>query len=346
MKSISQLYFTFSFLLSCAVNAQENLIQNGSFEVLDSCLPATDVPNFSSIQYATGWNDALVNNINPSYSSPDLFNTCHSGIFGVPTNFYGYQFAFDGNGYAGIAIDANMQGASWREFIQNELEAPIIIGCKYNVSFQFSYSSNSSYKTDGLQIILSNSKLTIPSDGALLNGTYFTFDEDSVTIIRCPELLEADTIDWWYFEREFYANSPARYLTIGSILVADSTINEFGWYIGNFGINSSCRGYFDDIRLIQLDSNCVTGVNEVEKKELVKVYPNPAQGSLTIFIPNNDKSALVEFIDVSGRVIKSISIQASEFNFINVNDISSGWYAVSVSQIEEGRFVKSIFIEN
>jgi hypothetical protein len=325
------------------------MIQNGSFEVLDSCPPDTDVPNFSTIQYATGWNDALGDNVNFNNSSPDLFNTCNAGIYGVPGNFYGYQFAYNGDSYAGIIIDANSIGASWRDFIQNELVAPIIKGCKYKISFHFSYSSKSSYKTDGLQFFFSKNELTIPNDGAILNGTYFTFDEDSVTIIRFPELLEADTTDWWYFEREFYSNASANHLTIGSILDSSSTNSEFGWFIGNFGINNNCRGYFDDIRLIQLDTTCVedvTGGIEGKEQEYVKVYPNPAKGSVTISIPNNEEEMIVEFIDVSGRIVKTINLNPNNMQVVDVSSISAGWYAVSVTRPISGRFVKPIFIEN
>ncbi len=346
MKIIFNLFFVCCLLQSCTAYAQENLIKNGSFEILDSCPPIIDFPAYSSIHYANGWDDACLESVNFNYSSPDLFNSCNSGILGVPSNWHGYQNAFDGEGYVGVFIDFNLQGGPWRDFIQNELLEPVVKGCKYKVSFQFSYSSKSSYKTDGLQFIFSNSMLTIPNDAAFLNGTYFTFDEDSVTIIRFPELLEADTTEWWYFEREFYARSPARYLTIGSILIADSTINEFGWYIGNFGINSSCRGYFDDIRLIQLDSNCVAGVNEVEKKESVKIYPNPAKNSLTISIPNNKEEMLVEFIDVSGRIVKAINLNTNNMQVVDVSSISAGWYAVSVTRSISGRFVKPLFIED
>lgn len=345
MKIISQLYFTFYLLLSCALNAQVNLIQNGSFEIIDSC-PPIDFPANSSVHYAQGWGDALSSNIDGSYSSPDLFNSCNDGILGVPSNWFGYQYALDGEGYAGIFVDANILGFRHREFIQNELIQPIIKDCKYKVSFQFSYSSKSSFKTDGLQFIFSDSRLIIPSEQSLINGTYFTFDEDSVTIIRFPELLEADTTDWWYFEREFYSNSTARYVTIGSILDSANTNNVFGWFVNGFGINSTCRGYFDDIRLVQLDSNCVTGVNEVEKKELVKVYPNPAKGSVTISIPNNEEEMLVEFIDVSGRIVKTINLNLNNMQVVDVSSISAGWYAVSITRPISGRFVKTIFIEN
>jgi hypothetical protein len=342
-------YLKYSLILWLVFNiqlkAQVNLIQNGSFEILDSCVSQQFISN--TIHYARGWDNACAFNVSDDLSSSDLFNTCNAGILGVPSNWYGYQEPFEGNGYAGIVInDLPQPSVGIREFMQNTLIMSIVANCKYKISFHFSYGTFGSYKTDGLQFIFSNSKLTIPNDAAILNGTYFTFDEDSVTIIRFPELLEADTTDWWYFEREFYSNAPAKYLTIGSILDSASINNVFGWIVPFGGVQGHSRGYFDDIRLVQLDSNCVTGVNEIEKKERVKVYPNPAKNSLTISIPNNEEEMFIEFIDVSGRIVKSINLNPSDKQVIGISSLSAGWYAISITRPISGRFVKPIFIEN
>jgi hypothetical protein len=348
MKNVFKIFFIYCILLLNAAIAQINLIQNGSFEVLDSCIPDTDVPIPNIIQYAIGWDDALGNSINPNYSSPDLFNACHSNIYGVPENFYGYQNAFNGEGYAGIYIDFNLQvgidlmGGRYRDFIQNELLEPVIKGCKYKVSFQFSYSSRSSYKTDGLQFIFSNNKITIPNNAAILNGTYFTFDEDSVTIIRFPELLEADTTDWWYFEREFYSNTPANFLTIGSILDSASTNNVFGWVTPFTGIQGKSGGYFDDIRLIQLDSNCLTGVNEVEKKESVQVYPNLIFYELNIITQSIKGIFEVSILDATGRIFQNQQFAGSGTHTLNLNGLAKGIYYCRIMQGDEVIVVEKV----
>jgi hypothetical protein len=342
MKAILQFHIACCFFIFYEAQAQVNMIQNGSFEVIDSC-PPIGFPAFSSVDYAEGWDDALSIDVNENNSSPDLFNSCNIGILGVPNNWFGYQEAFDGEGYAGIIINFYPQAnIGIRDFMQNTLSMPIIANCKYKISFQFSYGTNSSYKTDGLQFIFSNNKLTIPNNAAILNETFFTFDEDSVTIIRFPELLEADTTDWWYFEREFYSNSPAKYLTIGSILDSASTINVFGWVTPFGGIQGKSGGYFDDIRLIQLDSNCVTGVNEIEKKESVKVYPNPFFNELNIITQSIKGKFEVTILDATGRIIQSQQLAGSGTHTFNLSSLAKGIYYCRIMQSNEVVVVQKV----
>jgi hypothetical protein len=85
---------------------------------------------------------------------------------------------------------------------------------------------------------------------------------------------------------------------------------------------------------------------ETEDVSSISIYPNPAKGSLTISIPNNEEEMLVEFIDVSGRIVKAINLNPNNLHILNVSDISAGWYAVSITRPISERFVKPIFIEN
>jgi hypothetical protein len=342
-------YLKYSLILWLAINfhlkSQVNLIQNGSFEEILDCPDIIEFPIYSSIQFAVGWNDACSESVSDNLSSPDLFNSCNLGVLSVPSNWFGYQEPSDGFGYSGLGINSYPQGGIYREFIQNTLIRTIPQACKYKLSFRFSYATNFSYKTDGLQFIFSNSKLTIPNNAAILNGTFFTFDEDSVTIIRFPELLEADTTDWWYFEREFYSNAPARYLTIGSLLDSASTNNSFGWVTPFGGIQGKSGGYFDDIRLIQLDSNCVTGVNEIEKKDVVKVYPNPASNSLNIDNGQTGKPYTAQLIDFSGRVIQQEQFSGIGSHTLNLEGLAQGIYYCRIMQGNEVVVEKVVKIE-
>ncbi|MEZ5172763.1 MAG: hypothetical protein R2850_04480 [Bacteroidia bacterium] len=136
MKAIWFLNIIYLIFFCDYANAQVNLIQNGSFEIIDSC-PPIDFPANSSVHYAQGWGDALSSNIDGSYSSPDLFNSCNDGILGVPSNWFGYQYALDGEGYAGIFVDANILGFFDMKFIQNELisQSLKIVNIKYHFNF-------------------------------------------------------------------------------------------------------------------------------------------------------------------------------------------------------------------
>jgi hypothetical protein len=96
-------------------------------------------------------------------------------------------------------------------------------------------------------------------------------------------------------------------------------------------------------------SSRISGIQISEETEEVStssIYPNPAKASVTISIPNNEEGMLIEFIDVSGRIVKSINLSPSNMQVVDVSSISAGWYAVSVTRPISGRFVKPIFIEN
>jgi len=84
--------FTLSLLLACLIGWGQNLVPNPSFEDTIQC-------PFGSghIHDAFGWFTLC--------GSSDYFNACanaYAPINGVPTNFAGSKYAYDGNGYAGL----------------------------------------------------------------------------------------------------------------------------------------------------------------------------------------------------------------------------------------------------
>ncbi len=73
--------------------AQTNLVPNPSFETYTNC-----PNNGSQINYAFPW-------YSPTWGSPDYYNTCDGSAvlsFGVPLNWFSYQYARTGSGYSGI----------------------------------------------------------------------------------------------------------------------------------------------------------------------------------------------------------------------------------------------------
>lgn len=76
------LYLTFNF----NVLAQESLIENGSFEVIDSCITDLNFPPFvSSIQFAYGWTDASAPSV--TYVSSDLFKLSNRQLLALGRSF-------------------------------------------------------------------------------------------------------------------------------------------------------------------------------------------------------------------------------------------------------------------
>lgn len=167
-------------LLPCSIAFSQNLIPNPGFEDQLYC------PNSSSeLIYAVPW-------YSPSNATPDLFHECATApSFGVPNNFFGYQPAHSGAGYAGGYW--RIMNFDSREYIASPLLEPLIAGHHYNVSFWVNlpelycginqggaYFSENAIDQDNVDIIN-----VIPQISSI--GTYLNDYETWVKISGCYE---------------------------------------------------------------------------------------------------------------------------------------------------------------
>jgi OmpA-OmpF porin, OOP family len=130
--------------------SQVNLVQNPSFEEYTEC-PNDD--NGSLIEQALHWS-------NPNIYSPDYFNSCDqtsSQSYSVPDNNYGNQPASTGNAYVGIITVG--EGTPVREYVQNQLSAPLVAGKTYCVSFYVSASDKSQYVSNDIGAYFSSNMI-------------------------------------------------------------------------------------------------------------------------------------------------------------------------------------------
>ena len=102
-------YACFFLFNNLGISQPLNLVQNGSFEIIDTCNL-----NPGGIYHAYHWFD-------PTNSTSDLFNSCCTNIyFSVPFQFAGnFQIPKSGNGYSGI--NSFQVGSIYREYITNKL---------------------------------------------------------------------------------------------------------------------------------------------------------------------------------------------------------------------------------
>ena len=89
----------------CVCVCAQNLVLNSSFEDTITCPNST-----SQIYYSQNW-------FEPYFCSSDYFNICNSNIVSLPTNYVGFQYAEQGNAYAGIVV-YNTLDTNFREFIE------------------------------------------------------------------------------------------------------------------------------------------------------------------------------------------------------------------------------------
>ncbi len=87
--------------------------------------------------------------------NPDLYADC-SEAFGVPSNWSGYQAAFNDGAYAGLVLTTDLRDeCGTREYLQFPLNAPLENGRRYRLTYQVSPSENSGYVTDRVGAIFS-----------------------------------------------------------------------------------------------------------------------------------------------------------------------------------------------
>ena len=105
------------FFISLCWNLEgQNLFPNPSFEDTIQCLDNGHIDNVDQ------W-------FNPTLATPDYFNSCTTGNFGVPVNAYGNQTARTGQAYTGIVSIINSSG--WREYLQVELTSPLVMQFRF-----------------------------------------------------------------------------------------------------------------------------------------------------------------------------------------------------------------------
>lgn len=79
-------------------------------------------------------------------------------------------------------------------------------------------------------------------------------------------------------------------------------------------------------------ANCTLGVDYFENSDMIRVYPNPSNGQLTIRINGFSGKVLMQLIDVNGRIVHSVN--DTDFNIektINLNHLQSGIYILKVN---------------
>jgi uncharacterized repeat protein (TIGR01451 family) len=79
-------------------------------------------------------------------------------------------------------------------------------------------------------------------------------------------------------------------------------------------------------------SQVVTGISSGKYNRSVKVYPNPASGFINIEIPSYGDNMEMRLISVSGVVQKSVILNKSTINQVNLEGINAGMYLYEIWQ--------------
>lgn len=285
------------------INAQINLVPNGSFESYTCCPVGT-----AQLDCTSNWIMAD--------ASTDYYNACSPpGNMSVPLNVRGYQNAANGSAYIGmITYGLNESNPPYyREPAMTKLTQKLQVGTKYFVSFKAVLTINDfegCCASNKLGALFSKNAYSMINKAPINNFAHVY----SNTIIT-------DTLNWSMVSGSFISDSAYEYITIGNFFTSPNT--SFIDYKNNFPQTSGAYYYIDDIRL-STDSNFVYVGSKplIASNSLIKIYPNSVIDD--IVIESTIEHLTVNLYDNLGRLILHRQIQKS--GKLNLNSISTGLY--------------------
>ncbi len=190
-------------LLSIDAKSQ-NLVKNHSFENAWSC--PEDYNGYAVKFPFPDW-------INPNNGTPDLMHSCSALRAGVPENFAGYMYPYDGGAYAGIILremfDDSLRvykGVS-REYLQTKLTEPLKKNTLYCVKFYYVNAKKSMYSVDALGITLTVEQIKAKNADRILQRPQIT---------NRPGHIMDNMDEWTEFCGYYRARGGEHYLTIGN----------------------------------------------------------------------------------------------------------------------------------
>jgi hypothetical protein len=187
------LIFVVSALVFGSLDGRAASIPNASFEVQSGC-----PTGISQLALATPWTT-------PTLSSPDYMHTCSTGSADVPTNVWGSQLPFDGEGYAAV-ISYNSQNAE-REYLQAALDAPLLAGATYEFSMRVSLAEDSGWAIDRIGAYF--------SIGAISSNDFWELPYIPQIENPSSNIISNDSA-WTQISGLFYAAGGEDHVTIGN----------------------------------------------------------------------------------------------------------------------------------
>lgn len=175
----------------------QNLVPNPSFEDTVNC----PLIGCAQVSLCTAWFD-------PNLMSSDYFNSC-SPIVGscyVPNNFFGFQQAYEGNSYMGMALYWTSL-PNYREYIATTLLETLKKDRHYCFSFQITLADSSCFA-------LKDIYLGVYADTSGINKTILTPD----TFYAMTNSIFIEKNSWTELSINFRAKGNEKYIAIGNFL--------------------------------------------------------------------------------------------------------------------------------
>lgn len=316
------LYVILISMFACLQGQGQNLVNNPGFENVNA--------NCASLTGAGYVNLADWYNPDPTdtCSTPDWFATCLNAIFPThaPNSQLGYQVPHGGNAYAGfIAYDQST--ASYREYVEGSLSAPLVAAQKYKVSFFLSLANGAHFSVNHLGVYFSNALNSFTTSHCVsVNPLTNTPQIDSTFTIT-------DTTNWVALEWTYTASGGEQYFTIGNFHDnANTTATAVPHSITSF--TPYAYYFIDDVSVLAdtttadtTDTSNPEGIrNAYYNSQALSMYPNPARSYINIDCQGMNE---ISFINNTGMVVYRRETNTGHEN-IDLGKLPKGIYMVRV----------------
>lgn len=88
----------------------------------------------------------------------------------------------------------------------------------------------------------------------------------------------------------------------------------------------------------------VLGVDEKEKPSSLEIYPNPGTDVINIVNPTDNQTYVYELVDITGRVIRSVSNNYTSNSF-SITGLNSGYYFIKITNKDSKKVITKRFIK-
>jgi hypothetical protein len=282
----------------------QNLVPNGSFEVLDSCPSG----NFcgGQIELASGWYEATTCTV-------DLFHVCASTTqCSIPQ---GTVYPYVGDGMARVALlTVGPLANGFREYLSIELTETL----EMDTAYQLRVALRS----------LDAGSISVGSIGAYFSSdsaTHYFLDHELLNLEpqlqRNPDSIMDNPDIWYIWEDTLIANGAERFIMFGNFLSDFETPYSPSSQTGGGGC------YLDDVSLTKITKP--NSIRELDVK--FGVLPNPSNGLVSINYNGNLTPMAMTLLTVEGRQVFSEPWHRQ----LDVSSLSEGIYLLRV-EFENG----------
>lgn len=300
-------YTLLALLAFVFVKAQVNLVHNPSFEEYNQC-PEENNCDIANLPF-WGYSNSL-----PAYLNICNFSNTQPIPCAAPFSTGGggcLQYPQDGNGYA-LIENYIYPSFFYRSQLQTKLIKPLDSLQCYYFSMYINLCDSCIIATDDIGVLFVKNNINLNTPNPVEN-------------FPTPQIFHSGVFiqekEYWFkYEGSFIATGGEEYMLIGSFSNPDSIDIVFLPYGEQNGNQSTY--IIDNITLIECDS--LIGVNEMPYNP-VSIYPNPAQGFVSIELPKSYNQAQLNIYNITGQLIAQKQITQSNQQ-IPITELGNGMY--------------------